>query len=315
MSGTVTAVVTPLLFDPEQGTVIMEPERGGSGYWVGAPSVCWDEAEHCWWLTYRRRRPRGVNPDGLGDRGYVGYIARSSDGVHFTDVWQVTQGEWQTPSMERFCLVRLAEAYALYVSFVDPADGRWRIDMLTAGHPSRFDAQKRQEVFTAGSVEGATGVEGVKDPVVFQAGGTYFMLVSFAVGLARTLEERERMHRTADIYNTGLATAPTALARSADGLSWQWVGEILPVGEQGAWDAYQSRLNSAVQIGGLWLGFYDGAASERENYEERCGLAVSLDLRRWTKVTVAGPLVVAPHASGSVRYVEALRHGEELVLY
>ena len=72
----------------------------------------------------------------------------------------------------------------LYVSFVDLVDGRWRIDMLMAEHPSRFDAYKRQEVFTAGSVVGTLGVERVKDPAVLRAGSEYCMLISFAAGAA-----------------------------------------------------------------------------------------------------------------------------------
>ena len=85
------------LFDPEQGAVVLEPEAPGGGYWVGAPSVLWDEDERCWWLTYRRRRPRGVNPDGRGERGYTGRVARSDDGLRFADVWEVVQGAWSRP--------------------------------------------------------------------------------------------------------------------------------------------------------------------------------------------------------------------------
>ncbi|MCL4543301.1 MAG: hypothetical protein M1118_01680 [Chloroflexi bacterium] len=307
----------PLQFDPEQGEVVLEPEHAGSGYWVGAPSVLWDAAAGCWWLTYRRRRPRGVNPDGLGERGYVGRVARSEDGLHFEDVWEVVQGDWNTPSMERFCLARLGGGYALYVSYVDPFDNRWRIDVLTADDPARFAAQTLQPVFTAGAVGAATGVpvEGVKDPAVFRAGDGYYMVISYALAAARAEHEQARMHATADIYNTGLATAPTALATSADGLHWTWQGQILPTGGAGSWDCYQSRLNSAVPVGGLWLGFYDGAASERENYEEHCGVATSLDLRRWTKLTPNGPFVESPYGTRSLRYVEAIRKDDNLVLF
>jgi hypothetical protein len=104
--------------------VVLEPEATGSGCWVGAPSALWDDAANCWWLTYRRRRPRGVNPDGRGERGYVGRVARSAHGLHFEDVWEVTQGAWGTPSMERFCLARADGEYRLYVSYVDPEDSR-----------------------------------------------------------------------------------------------------------------------------------------------------------------------------------------------
>lgn len=297
--------------------MVLEPEAAGAGYWVGAPSALWDASAGCWWLTYRRRRPRGVNPDGRGERGYVGRVARSADGLHFEDVWEATQRGWGTPSMERFCLARADDEYRLYVSYVDPADSRWRIDLLRASDPSRFVAADRQPVLTAATATaaGPEPVEGVKDPVVVRVGGRWHMFVSYATARARSAEERKRMHATADIYNTGLTTAPTALAVSDDGLTWEWQGAVLPVGGEGAWDRYQSRLNSVVPLGPLWLAFYDGAASERENYEEHCGVAASLDLRRWAKLTPDGPAVLAPHGTRSVRYVEAVRHADALHLY
>jgi hypothetical protein len=306
------------LFDPLQGEVVLEPEAPGNGYWVGAPSVLWDGAEGCWWLTYRRRRPRGVDPDGRGSRGYVGRVARSTDGLHFEDVWEVVQGTWDTASMERFSIARTADGrYRLYVSYVDPRDDRWRIDLLEAEHPERFDARALRPVFTAGTVASAAGeaVEGVKDPYVFRAGDTWYMLISYAAATARTDEERGRMHATADIFNTGLTSAPTALATSSNGLDWTWQGRILDVGQPGSWDGYQSRLNSVVPLAGVWLGFYDGSVSERENYEERCGLAVSLDLRTWPKLTPTGPAIVTPHGTGSVRYVESVRRNDDLHCY
>ena len=123
------------------------------------------------------------------------------------------------------------------------------------------------------------------------------------------------MHQSADAYNTGLITAPTGLATSIDGRHWQWEGRILGTGGPGAWDGYQARLNSLVPFGGFWLGFYDGSGSHEENYEERCGLATSTDLRRWTKLTPDQPALLAPHGTGSVRYVEAIRQGGALHLY
>jgi hypothetical protein len=141
------------------------------------------------------------------------------------------------------------------------------------------------------------------------------MLISYAVAHPGTTEERERMHQTADAYTTGLITAPTALATSSDGRHWQWEGRILDTGPPHGWDRYQSRLNSVVPLAGFWLGFYDGAESERENYEEHCGLAMSIDPRHWTRLTPEQPAILAPHGTRSVRYVEAVRRGGALHCY
>ena len=30
------------IFDPREGEIILKPEDGAQGYWVGAPAVTWD---------------------------------------------------------------------------------------------------------------------------------------------------------------------------------------------------------------------------------------------------------------------------------
>ncbi len=253
----------------------------------------------------RRRRPRGLGEE----RGYACFLAESKDGVAFTDIWSIKKSQLNSSSMERFCVQKSPlGTYLLYISYVDPADNRWRIDVIEADRPENFDPEQRKTVFTAAS----TQTEAVKDPYVFKIGPIYYMLISYAKKLENA-SQYEQAHSTADIYTTGLSQAPTALALSLDGINFTWSGEILPVGQ--GWDRYQSRLNSVVKLDDIFLGFYDGSASEQENYEERCGLAVSFDLKNWDKLTPDRPWVVSPHASGSLRYVQAIRAGQELWLY
>jgi hypothetical protein len=292
-------------FDPEQGQVIREPEAPGQGYWVGCASVFYDADRESYLMTYRRRRPRGLGEE----RGYACFIAESKDGVAYKDIWSIKKSQLNSSSMERFSIQKSPMgSYLLYISYVDPADNRWRIDVIEADRPEEFDPEQRREVFTAAS----THTEAVKDPHVFKIGPVYYMLISYA----RKLENASQLakaHSNGDIYTTGLTQAPTALAYSLDGLNFTWSGEILPVGQD--WDRYQSRLTSVVNLGNIFLGFYDGSASEKENYEERCGLAVSFDLKNWDKLTPTAPWVTSPHASGSLRYVQALLKDEELWLY
>lgn len=292
-------------FDPEQGQVILEPEAPGQGYWVGCASVFYDTGRESYLMTYRRRRPRGLGEE----RGYACFIAESKDGVSFQDIWSIKKSQLNSSSMERFCIQKSPQGtYLLYISYVDPADNRWRIDVIEADRPEDFDSEQRREVFTAAS----TQTEAVKDPNVFKIGPVYYMLVSYAKKLGNA-SQLDKAHSTGDIYTTGLSQAPTALAHSLDGIKFTWSGEILPVGQ--GWDGYQSRLNSVVNLGDIFLGFYDGSASEKENYEERCGLAVSFDLKNWDKLTPTAPWVTSPFASGSLRYVQGLLKDQELWLY
>jgi len=288
-------------FDPLAGEVVLRPERNEPGYWSGCAGVLHDEGR--FWLTYRQRRPRGAS----AERGWRCAVAESHDGLSFTDVWSVHKDELRTSSMERFCLVPAGEhGYTLYFSYVDPADSRWRIDAVTAKHPSEFDVGAAVNVLNAAS----TGTEGVKDPYVMKIGPVTYLFASYAAP-APGLDGSA--HATGDIYNVGATTHPTGLATSLDGNDFQWHGEVLSVGPD--WNSYQARLNSVVPIAGGYVGFYDGSASHEENYEERCGVAVSSDLFHWRRLSDDRPWVVSPHATGSVRYVDAFIHEEQWWVY
>ncbi len=119
----------------------------------------------------------------------------------------------------------------------------------------------------------------------------------------------EAMHGTRDIYNTGASRSLTGLATSDDGLDWSWQGAI-PEPSAGGWDRYASRLNTVYRRDDRFVGLYDGAGDVSENYEERCGLAVSADLRSWIRLSVDGPAVGPNGGPGSVRYVEAVQATE-----
>lgn len=285
--------IAPLAtFDPMRGELILPPERGEPGYWVGCPSVLLDDGR--FYLTYRQRRPRGA----AAERGWRCAVAVSDDGVSFRDVWSVEKAELGTDSMERFCLQRdMSGGYRLYMSYVDPLDNRWRIDVLHADDPAGFQVSNTKAVLTADS----TGTEGVKDPYVWQIGPVTYLFASCAERVAGL---DPAAHATADIYNVGATTHPTGMATSLDGVSFTWHGAVLGTGS--GWDRYQSRLNSIVPVGGGYVGFYDGSAGHEENYEERCGVAVSFDLAHWQRLSTEQPWVTSPFGTGSVRYVDAL---------
>ncbi|MCD0448947.1 hypothetical protein LO762_07055 [Actinocorallia sp. API 0066] len=297
---TVTPVSDIPVFDPEAGVTVLAPERDEPGYWVGCASVLQDEGRYL--MTYRRRRPRG---EAGTERGWRCAIAASHDGVSFDDVWTLDKTALGTPSMERFSLHRRTDGrYQLYLSYVDPSDNRWRIDVVEADAPEAFDVTERRPVFTA---EG-TGTEGVKDPrVVRTSDGRLVMLVSAAQGTFAEGGAGEA-HATADIYNTGLSLSVSALAESEDdGTTWQWKGVVFEPGE--GWDRWAARLNTLVETDSGFFAYYDGESHHSRNYEEKTGLAFSSDLVHWSRLSADAPAVTTPHGSGSVRYVDAVPDG------
>ncbi|WP_445492722.1 hypothetical protein [Niallia sp. 03133] len=294
------------LFNPEEGTTVISPTGEGSGFWVGAPSILYDEKNETFYLYYRVRQPRGYGED---ERGYEVRIASSKDGVNFKDEWKLHKKELQSSSIERSSLYKVNDSlYRLYISYVDSKDNRWRIDVVEAETPTSFDISKRQKVLTAADKE---GVEGVKDPYVIKVGDQYFMYFVFAQGVKG--QSKEKMHGTGDVHNTGLAVAPTALAISEDGIHFRWIDTVLPVGLDG-WDQYQSRLTTIIPYNGLFTVIWDGSVGVEQNYEEKAALAITYDLVTFSKVSFNGPILETKNGK-AVRYVDALVHNEEIWYY
>jgi hypothetical protein len=287
-----------------KGQVIREPVGKENGYWAGAPGVYHAADEGAWYLTYRIRRPRGIEPD----RGGEARIARSTDLNRWEDVWSVTKDKFNSASIER-CALRKGtdDQWRYFVSFVDPADGRWCVSLLKAGEVSKLDPARAAPIFKAASL----GLEGIKDPWIFEQNGVYHMILSVAVATPKTSGES---HSTLDIFNTGECASATGLATSSNLDEWEWQGVVFRPGASG-WDKYCRRINSVVPLKGKYLGFYDGSASHAENYEEKTGLAVSSDLRQWTSLTLSGPKFISPYASTSLRYLDAQPNGKDVCLF
>ena len=286
------------------GQVLRELVGLGTGYWAGAPGVFYATDEQAWYLTYRIRRPRGVPPD----RGGEARIARSTDLARWQDVWAVTKDKFDSASIERCALRKAPDGqWRYFVSYVDPADGRWCVSAIKAGQIRDLAPEKAKPIFKAQPL----GLEGIKDPLIFENQGKYHMILSVAKPTAKTSEQS---HSTLDIFNTGECVSATGLATSRDLDSWEWQAVVCSP-EAAGWDRYCRRINSVVPRDGRFFAFYDGSASHAENYEEKTGLAVSPDLRHWKSLTPSGPFFTSPHTSGSLRYLDAQIAGGQASLF
>ncbi len=197
------------------------------------------------------------------------------------------------------------------MSFVDPVDNRWRVDRVLADEPDRFRVNQRETMFTASQLSLAA----VKDPVVVHAHGLYWMYLSTAVisprGLGRPHEE---LHASKDVYTTGLIYSTTGLAVSPDGLHYEWLGQVLEP-SAGRWDTYASRISTVLCTSHGFVALYDGSASEKENYEERTGVAISGDLYHWIKLSGDKPWIVSPFGKGTLRYVDYVTRNNSIFFY
>jgi len=287
-----------------KGQIIGEPVGSGNGYWAGAPGAFFAADERAWYLTYRLRRPRGVQPD----RGGEARIARSTDLHSWEDVWSVTKDQYNSASIEKSTIRKGADGqWRYFTSFVDPADGRWCVSVLKASEVGNLDPARARPVFKAAPF----GLEGIKDPWLLEWQGVFYMILSVAIPTPKTTGQS---HATLDIFNTGECVSATGLATSRDLDRWEWQGVVFAPGQTG-WDRYCRRVNSVVPVNGTFLGFYDGSASHAENYEEKTGLTISADLRDWKTLTPEGPAFTSPFSSKSLRYIDAHIIGNEAIIF
>ena len=275
--------------------MIEAPPGPGIGHWAGAPGAFSDG--DIVYLVYRLRRPR---PRRGGDLR----IARG-DGERFQTIWRATREDFGSQSIERCAILRDGRRWRLYVSYVDGVDQRWRIDVIEAGSPDSLDPAARRLALGPDMARAAA----VKDPWIRRVGDRWWMFVSYG---ERPVGER-LLHGSGDALSTGAVKSETGLATSADGLRWKWEGKVF-AGARKGWDKSTARLTTAFRTGDGWLGLYDGASDISENYEERCGLARSEDLRAWERIG-SGPAVGAAGGPGTVRYVESVVFGERLLFF
>ena len=286
------------LFDPERGRPIVAPPCAGPGCWAGAPGSYRDGNDI--YLVYRMRRPQP-------GRGYEVRIAASHDGQRFETLWSADKDRFSAQSIERCALTRVGDVWRLYASFVRRSDRRWCIGLVEARTLDAFDPNGMVVVLDPLDL----GLAAVKDPWLRRDRGRWLMFVSCG-----TLpgSEDAGLHITGDALSTGRTLSVSGVATSVDGRLWTWEGPTLWPSASG-WDSFTARLSTAVRDGEGWLGLYDGSASVAENYEERCGLARSRDLRQWERVSLDGPAIGTAVGPGGVRYVDISEAGDVFFEY
>jgi hypothetical protein len=257
-------------------SVVVPPPGAGPGNWAGGPSAVLAD-DGTFWLAYRLRRPVGAG------RGYANVVARSDDGERFETALVLGRDDFGSDSLERPALVALPDGrWRLYVSCATPGTDHWRVDVLEADDPTRFDPASAKTV-----LPGDPSTVAVKDPVVKVIGGRWHMWLC-----CHPLDSPADTDRMTTRYGT-----------SPDGLDWSLHGVALGP-TAGTWDARGTRVADVWHRDGRWSAYYDGRATKAENAEERTGIAVgdTPGLLTTTGVTVGA----FEDGEGSLRYLSAV---------
>jgi hypothetical protein len=265
----------PPLPDPTRSDVLVAAPGTGPGYWAGGPTAAL-APDGTVWVAYRLRRPYG---DG---RGYANVVARYSESDGAETVAVLERESFSCSSLERPLLVARPDGgWRLYLSCATPGTWHWRVDVLDADDPARFEPS------TARTVLPGDATVGVKDPVVKVLDGRWHLWLC-----CHPLDDDDATDRMSTTYGW-----------SDDGLDWV-LGRTALAGTPGTWDQRGARVADVVRHGGRWVAYYDGRASKEQNAEERTGVAVGTapdDLR-----AVAGPIGVGDAGGASLRYLCAL---------
>lgn len=253
--------------------VVVPAPADGPGNWTGAASAT--VVDGVFWLTWRVRRPL---TDG---RGVAVVVARSTDGVRFEPVVEVSRDAFGAESFERPVLVALPEGgWRLYLSCATPGSKHWWVDSLTAPTPEELTRGERRVVLQ-GDARTA-----VKDPVITTGPVGWEMWLCCHPLDVPGQEDRMTTHRLL----------------SADGLTWDDHGEVL-AGRPGEWDERGARVTTVLP-GDPGAVLYDGRADAAANWYETTGLARWDGSRLVPDPTVAP--IVSPHSDGAFRYASAV---------
>ncbi|MBA7486960.1 hypothetical protein ES707_22522 [subsurface metagenome] len=262
------------IMDPFRTEVVLRPEHGGKGSWVGAPAACYSRDEGCFYLLVRFRSE--------GVRGYMTALYKTENGLKLEKVMTLHASSIGARSIERGTLKKAANTWKLYLSYEDLRDGLWKIALAEKRDITEIRANDFEVILEGRDIEAAW----VKDPVLFE--NMLFVHTKEPSGKAAyLLRKREGKLARSDHKRTKVR--------------WE---KIKVLSDKHEWDSYCSRITSIIKSPNGFFAFYDGASSIKENQEEKTGLAYGKSIECLESITPDGPLLTGPTGSGSIRYVE-----------
>jgi len=291
------------VFLPEEGRTVIPPPGIGRGFWAGGCSALYDEIKGRFYLCYRVRTP--------DSRGGVCRIAESKDGVSFETIKEIRREELDSQSIEKSSII-IAENgdVRLYISYVENRTSRWRIDLIEASAWEALDPGKGVPVLTPEQC----GNQGVKDPVILRCNGAYHLYANYAPNpVNETSDSLSRMHAEGNAFVSGVVDTGTGLATSPDGRTFNWHGSVMDPDE--GWDGFMIRFVSVIHTPPVFTVFHDGRPDVTASYEDKCGIAVSLDLRHFTKVSQTAPVLSSSEGTGCLRYLSAVQTDSDTYYY
>jgi len=211
-------------------------------------------------------------------RGYKSVLYETKDGVTLKERSVYTAEELNVRSIERGAITRENNNWKLFLSWEEIDNGCWHI--ATAESNKIEDIS--YEDFTVSCDSKKAWFQWCKDPTLFK-GHMFIHTLSKDEGKSTHLIQGQ--------------SCVNAIARRC------------------VWDQYCQRITSIIQGSSGFIGFYDGAPRREYNQEEKSGLLVGDSLTDFRPLLVERPVFYTDEGSGSIRYIEAREHEEDLWIW
>jgi len=288
--------INQFIFNPKEGQTILMPEGKGKGFWIGAPTIIFDEKLDKYFLYVRIRNPRPKNGKVKPNDTYRGYkcqIYESIDGVNFNLIWEMKKQEIGARSIEQAALIKISKRYHMFLSYESTGIiPRWKIVRQVVDHPSKFSAYKFKELdwnipfFCRFSI---------KDPIIKKFNNRYYLFIDYV-----------RLKKP---------WTSTAVLISDNGERFNWYGDIFINAKECKWARFLMRLTSVLQVDGKFLGFFDGTSKYKDICDEKSGICFGNSPKKLDIWSLEKPSYQSEYGKGSVRYLYALKNRETILIY
>lgn len=214
------------LFDPSEGTTVVEPRRDRTGYWAGALAPFRD-GDGDIYLCYRLRDP--------DERGRRAVVARTGDtGAETEEVWSVDRGEIGARSIEGGTLYERDGVYRLYLSYQSEQTKRWKVMAVPGDSVGGLDADRAEDI------EAPTGIyTNTKDPFVYDddlylyaSTPKFLSEATFEVDLSRPGHDDARRIAVADSAASSTRLTSIFPTETAEIALYDWKRSIVFTGEE-----------------------------------------------------------------------------------
>ncbi|MHA1381309.1 MAG: hypothetical protein ACTSRG_23320 [Candidatus Helarchaeota archaeon] len=284
-------------FNPEKGRTILEPEGIGEGYWVGAPTIYFDNDVKKFYMYARIRNPRptkgGVSPNDE-HRGFKCLILETSNGIDFDVIWEMRKKQINVKSIEGGTLIKIHGKYHLFFSFESHSlIPRWQIRKITADHPSNLSPYNIKKVDWNLPLFHRLSI---KDPIIVKFKEKFYLFIDYF-----------RFWKT--------PWGSSALFTSVDGNKFKWKGDVFTNLKKCQWASHMIRLTSIFNHDNKYYGYFDGASRGSELCEEKAGICCGTILNKIKILSLEQPNYYSNYGKGSCRYIFALKHNNQLLIY